>query len=346
MVLVRNGDGSLFEATVDQIKADLEEGCEDAVTRGKIAPLTSDELDRLLEICCTPAKFIGTETGNELVLTYDGGTLKMLRLGIPIGRTQIIQTHERAFGADTMELAHIDYSYKAIKPIVAEERAELEQALLVTVLPLFYGAMPNLGLYSQPDGPIPNPAELLPMGKIEEARDAQEEAVKLAVSDMVYVAGRMYEGGADGINFDTTGAAGDSDFLAALQATEKLKEKYPDICIEMGMAGEFVIGMHGELTYDGVRLAGLYPHQQVKLAAKAGVRIFGAVVNTNSSKSFPWNLARAVTFMKACVDASEIPVHANVGMGVGGVPVVDTTPVDAVSRVSVAMAEIARLDGL
>jgi len=346
MVATRQGDGSLVHLTVDEIRRDLEEGCQDAASRGRIPPLTENELERLLEICCIPGKFVSVEKGRELVLTFDGGTLKMLRLGIPIGRVQMIQTHERAFGSDTMELAHIDYSYKAIKPIVAEETAEIEQALLVTVLPLFYGAMPNLGLYSQPDGPVPNPAELLPLGKIAEAQAAQEQAIEYAIHDMVYVASRLYEAGADGINFDTTGAAGDADFMAALRTTELLKQKYPDMCIEIGMAGEFVLGMHGQLFYDGVRLAGLYPHQQVKLAEKAGATIFGAVVNTNSSKSFPWNLARAVTFMKACVEAAIIPVHANVGMGVGGIPVVDTPPIDAVSQASVAMAEIGRLDGL
>lgn len=346
MVLTRLGDGSMVELAVDEVKRDLEEGTMDAANRGKISCLGKNELDRLLEICTIPRKYVSVERGNELVLTFDAGTLKISRLGIPMGRMQMVQTYERAFGSDTMELAHVDYSYKAIKAIVAEETAELEQALLNTMLPLFYGAMPNLGLYTVPDGPAPNPSELLPQGKIKEAQSAIEEAVEYAVKDMVYVSSNLYEGGADGINFDTTGASGDGDFLATLQATEILKKRYPEMCIEIGMAGEFVLGMHGQLEYDGVRLAGLYPHQQVKLAEKAGATIFGAVANTNSSKSFPWNLSRAVTYMKACVEASNIPVHANVGMGVGGIPLNNTPPVDAVSRVSTAMAEIGKLDGL
>jgi dimethylamine--corrinoid protein Co-methyltransferase len=245
-----------------------------------------------------------------------------------------------------MELAHVDYSFKPVKPIVGNEQPVLEQALLITTAPLFYGAMPNLGLYTQPDGPAPNPAELMPMGKISEARSSYEQTVELAVKDMVYVASAMHESGADGINFDTTGAAGDPDFLATLQACEILKKKYPDMCIEVGMAGEFILGMHGELSYQGVRLAGLYPHQQVKLAEKAGVTIFGPVANTNTSKSSPWNISRAVTFMKACGDASQIPIHVNMGMGVGAVPVADHPPIDVVSRASRAMTEIVRLDGL
>jgi dimethylamine--corrinoid protein Co-methyltransferase len=170
--------------------------------------------------------------------------------------------------------------------------------------------------------------------------------VEAAINDIVYVASAVYEAGADAINLDTTGAFGDLDFKAALTATERLKKKYPDICIEMGMAGEFVLGIHGALEYDGVRLAGLYPHQQIKLAEKAGVTIFGPVVNILPSKSCPFNIGRVLTFVKACVKASNIPVHNNMGMGVGGIPLNDVPPVEAVTRASKACVEICKLDGI
>jgi dimethylamine--corrinoid protein Co-methyltransferase len=345
-IMTRLGDGSFIEMTPDEIRKDLEEGMQQAATAAEIDPLAQDELDHLFDIFGSPAKFMSVDMGREVVLSYDAGTLKIRRVGVLTGRVHALQIYEKLLGADTMELAHVDYSFKPVKPIVGNEQPVLEQALLVTTVPVFYGAMPNLGTYTRPDGPVPNPAELLPMGKIAEARTAQEEAVELAVKDMVYVASAMHESGADGINFDTTGAAGDPDFLATLRACEILKKKYPDMCIEVGMAGEFIIGMHGELTYGGQRLAGLYPHQQVKLAEKAGVTIFGPVANTNTSKSSPWNLARSVTFMKACTEASQIPIHVNMGMGVGAVPVIDHPPVDVVSRASKAMTEITRLDGL
>jgi len=79
------------------------------------------------------------------------------------------------------------------------------------------------------------------------------------------------------------------------------------MCIELGMAGEFILGMHGEMEYDGVRLAGLYPHEQVKLAEEGRVTIFGPVVNTNTTKSCPWNAARAITFLKPCAEAGKDP---------------------------------------
>ena len=345
-IYTRMGDGSVVELSESDLKQDLEEGTRDAAERAKISPLSRDELAYLSDIYSAPCRFVSVERGNEVVLSYDAATLKIRRVGISTHRIQSLQIYEKILGADTAELDHVDYSFKPVKPIMAYEQTELEQALLMMTIPLFYGAMPNLGSYTQPDGPCPNPMELLPQGKIAEARAAQEEMVEHAVKDMVYVGSLMYESGADGINFDTTAAAGDADFLATLRAVEILKKKYPQMCIEMGMSGEFILGMHGELTYDGVNLAGLYSHKQVELAEKAGVTIFGPAVNTNTDKSCAWNTARAVTFTKACVENAHIPIHANMGMGVGGIPVTETPPVDSVSRASKAMVEIGRLDGL
>ncbi len=344
-IYTRMGDGSVTELSESELRRDLEEGSRHAAERAKILPLSEDDLRRLLELYKCPDKSVGVERGKEVILSYDSGTTKFNRVNVSVSKLQSLQIYERMLGADTMEMGHMDYSYKPAKNIMWIEQPVFEQALLVTIPPLFYGAMPNLGLYTQPDGPCSNPMELLPQGKIAEARAAQE-MVEHAVKDMVYVGSLMYESGADGINFDTTAAAGDADFLATLRAVEILKKKYPQMCIEMGMSGEFILGMHGELTYDGVRLAGLYPHKQRELAEKAGVTIFGPAINTNTGKSCPWNVARAATFTKACVENAHIPIHANVGMGVGGVPVTETPPVDSVSRASKAMVEISRLDGL
>ena len=112
------------------------------------------------------------------------------------------------------------------------------------------------------------------------------------------------------------------------------------------VAGELVLGMHGDLHFDGVRLAGLYPHEQVKLAQKAGTTIFGPIVNTTTTDTCAWNTARVTTFLKACVAQSDIPVHANMDMGVGGVTVNPIPPIDAVMRASKAVVDITRLDGL
>ena len=345
-IKTRMGDGFKVEMTEAEVREDLEVGTKDAAERAGVSPLSDDELKYLYEIFECPYKVVGVEEGKEVVLSYDSSNTKIKRAQITASKIQSLQILERALGADTLELAHIDYSYKAVKPIVPFEIPIMEQALLLTIPPLFYGAMPNLGLYSQPDGPCPNPADLLPQGKIAEAQASYEEAVEYAVSDMVYVGSEMYEAGADGINFDTTASGGDAEFLATLRAVETLKKKYPEMGIEMGMSGEFILGMHGEVEYDGVRLAGLYPHDQLKLAQKAGVSIFGPAINIVTNESLPWNIVRSITWTKACSEVSEIPIHANLGMGVGGVPLNLTPPVDALSRTSKAHVEICRLDGL
>jgi len=344
--VTRMGDGFRVELDEAAIRKDLEEGTQDAAKRGKISPLGDDELRYLLEIFECPDRSVGVKRGNEVVLSYDSGTTKFKRANVSVSKIQSLQIYERMLGSDCLELAHIDYSYKPVKPIVVFEQPILEQALLITIPPLFYGAMPNLGLYSQPDGPCPNPGDLLPKGKIAEARASYEEQIEHAVKDMVYVASRMYEAGADGINFDTTAAAGDAEFYATLEAISQLHKRYPDMCIQMGMASEFVLGMHGELAWDGVRLAGLYPHKQLELAQKAGVRIYGPAVNIVTSRSLPWNVARSVTFCKACSDIATIPVHACVGMGVCGIPLTLAVPIDALTRSTKAHVDIARLDGL
>lgn len=343
----RMGDGSGIYMSAEDIRWDLEEGTRDAADRGKIPELTKEELDHLFEIITMPGNVVGVERGNEVVTTSDSGGCKITyHANIAIDRSTAVLIHEKVLGADSLDIGHIDYSYKAVKPVMHNEAAVMELAQLNSVMPVLYGSMPNLGLYTKPDGPVENWAELLPQGKIAEARAAQEEAVEHAVRDMVFVAGGMYEAGADGINLDTCGASGDADVLAALKAIEIIKQKYPDLGVEMGMAGEFVLGMHGQLEYDGVRLAGLYPHKQVKLAEKAGANIFGLVVNTNSNMSFPWNIARTVTFVKACTEVAKIPVHVNVGMGVGAIPMTEVPPVDAVSRADKAIVEIGKADGL
>lgn len=136
--------------------------------------------------------------------------------------------------------------------------------------------MPNLGTYFRPDGPFGNPSDLLPQGKIKEAREAQEGAAEHATRDMLYISEKMYEVGCDGINFDTTAAAGDADFYATLNAVAEIKKAMPSLTVEV----------------------------------------------------------------------SNIPIHVNVGMGVGGVPAFETPPIDCVTRVSKAMVQIAKVDGL
>ena len=348
----RMGDGKRVEMTKEAIMADIQAGTADAADMGEIPALTSDEMEALFEIISDKNRIVGVEPGKEVVLTYDIGQLDFTGdngnsgNGVDMGRLEAALLHERALGADTFELAHADYSIKPVKPVIANEMQTMEEIQNEIVAPYFYGAMPNMGLYYAPDGPYGNPADLMREFKLEESMASSEAASEHLARDIEFVATKIIQAGADGFNFDTTASAGDADFVGTLKGVEALRRNCPDAYINVGMAGESVMGIHGSIEYDGQIVAGLYPHQQVKLAQKAGASVFGPVVNTNTSKSLAWNLARAVTFIKECVKVSELPCHVNMGMGVGGIPMCETAPIDAVTRCNKAMVEIAHVDGI
>ena len=337
----RLGDGSLVEMTRAEIEADLHAGCELAVKRAKVEPLTEDELDHLLDIFTSPARFSAVDYGDEVVLSFDGSG--NADIGAPVLEQVVYQNHH---GADMIELWHHDYSYKAVRTVLSFQTQLLKDAQQQTVIPLNYGAMPDLGRYSQPDGPAPNWSELMPLGKIAEARAAQLEGVEHLEHDMWLVAEAMVAAGVDGLDFDTAGAAGDADLLATLRTARRVRDTWPDIGVEIGQAAELVLGMHGQLEYDGVRLAGQWPLGQLRACTAAGATIFGPAVNVNTTKSLPWNTARSCALIKPVTAEATIPVHMNAGMGVGGVPMTPYPPGDATSRASRALVDILKLDGL
>jgi dimethylamine--corrinoid protein Co-methyltransferase len=346
------GDGERIELDENELRQELSDGTRDAAKRGKIPELAGSDLDQLFEIFAEPGRTVSVPPGGELVVTDDsvaedfhigeanGG------LGISVDRLSCFLIYERGSAADTACAGHEDFSFKPVKAIIDEEMQDYYTGSLSTTIPLFYGAQPNLGLYFQPDGPYPNFAELMPLGKIDEARKAQEEAAEALREDMVFIGKKLNEIGCEGLNFDTAGSAGDAELCAALEAVRELKESCPNMSLIVGMASEFVLGMHGKMTFDGKRLAGMFPHDQVKMVEAAGADIFGLAVNVNTSNTVPWNLSKAVTFVKHTVEEAQIPVHPNVGMGVCGVPMMVETPIDCVSRVAKALALIGMADGL
>jgi dimethylamine---corrinoid protein Co-methyltransferase len=351
-ILTRMGDGERLFMPAEEIREDIRDGSADAAAKGGVAALTEEEQAQLFAILAEPSRAVSVNPGEEVIVSDDGCSMSFYSgedgggVGAPLSRLAAVLTYERACGADTTSLGHSDYSYKPVKPIINFEANEYYNISQHTTAPFFYGAQPNLGLYFQPDGPCPNAAELMPLGKIDEARRSQEQAAEQLRDDLVFVAKRLAEVGLEGLNFDTSGSAGDADFLAALEAVEKIKAEIPELPILMGAAGEFIIGMHGEVSFKDTRLAGLYPQDQVKIVEKAGADIYGMAVNTATTESLAWNLSRAVTFLKAATGAAKIPVHANVGMGVCGVPMMNQPPIDSVTRVSKALVQIGKADGL
>lgn len=350
-IVTRMGDGSTVQTTRDEIRRDIVEGSEAAAVKARIPVLEENEVDYLVDMFCASTRVWGVERGHEAVMTKDGGTNTLISsrlssgIAAPVGRETAVRLFERAFAFDSMEVGHLDYSVKPSKFIVSVEQEHMELLQHTTIFPLFYGFMPNLGLYYRPDGQFDNPSDLLPLGKIAEARRTQEQALESCRQDVVWQSKMFAETGADGINFDTVASTGDAEFLATLRATEAVSSE-TDMPVEVSMASEMVLGFHGELEYRGRRLAGLWPHQQMRLVEQAGAAIFGPVVNTNTRKSCAWNVARAVTFVKACTAEATIPIHPNVGNGVGGVPMFEVSPMDVVSRASAAMIEVGKADGL
>ena len=313
-VMTRMGDGALVEMTRSELRADIESRLRGAAATAKVPPLTQDELDHLLEIYASPARFTGVDIGSEVVLSFDGSGMKTIASRIAGSRdlrAVVRRRHDRA--APRRLLLQGGQGHRALRA------QEMHDVLQRTVAPVQYGAQPNLGLYSKPDGPCDNWSELLPLTRIDEARAAQEEAVPLAVKDMVYVAEAMHEAGADGLDFDTSAAAGDADFLATLLAVEEVRRRCPDLGIEVGMSGEFVLGMHGRVDLPGSAPGGPVAEGPDEAGGQAGATIFGPVVNVKTGKSCAWNVARACTIVKPCMAEATIPIHMNVGMGVGGV---------------------------
>ncbi len=353
-VFTRMGDGQRIKMSPAQIKEDLLAGTKDAADRGRIPELSADELGQLFEIIVDKNRAVSIESGNEIVFTDDCATLRICDdegagggVGLPMGRTLALLVHERSYAQDSalLEAASV-VNVPELKAELGTELQLIEQASLLLTIPLLYMITPALLWYFQPLGPYGNPADLLPQGKIQESRDALEGAAAALTDDVVYIGRRLPAVGVDCLNLDTAASSGDAELYGILKAVSKLKEVVPELAVEVGMSSEFVLGLHGQITFNGQRLAGMFPHQQVKVAEAAGVDIFGPVVNTNCSRSFPWNLARGITFVKQTVAASNIPIHANTGMGVGGVPMCPVPPIDCVSRVSKAMAQVAKVDGL
>jgi dimethylamine--corrinoid protein Co-methyltransferase len=346
------GDGSRFFTTRKQALDDIGAGVGNAVDCTGVSELDANEIEHICDIICCEDRVVGVKPGREVVMTEDFGANRLgidsgtCGNGVEIGRREGSLIFEKSFSMDTFELGHTDYSIKAVKPIIAHEMQTMEQMQMLMTIPLLYGAMPNMGLYYAPDGPYGNPADLMREFKIEEAMEAAELAADHMADDIEFVSVKMQEAGCDGFDFDTAGSAGDGDFVGTLKGAARLRKARPEANIIMGMSGENVLGIHGSIEYDGKVVAGMYPHEQVKLAEKAGVNIFGPVVNTNTGRSLAWNIARAVAITRECVRKADIPCHPNMGMGVGGIPMSETPPVEAATRASKAMVEIAKADGI
>jgi dimethylamine--corrinoid protein Co-methyltransferase len=277
-IRTRMGDGELVTMSPSEIREDIAVGTRDAAGKAGIPELTHEEQERLYEIIADPSRIVSVAPGDEVVVTDDGvpGSFYCGQddsgAGIPLSRGQATLTYERVCAADTVSLGHSDYSFKPVKNVISDETSEYYNISMGTTAPFIYGAQPNLGSYYQPDGPVRNPADLLLGGDVKAAQEAQEEAAEKMRQDILYCGRKLNDVGCEGLNLDTSASGGDADFMGTLQVVSELKEEAPGMPVIVGASGEFVLGMHGEVTFNDKQLAGMYPHDQVKVAEEAHLR--------------------------------------------------------------------------
>ena len=153
-----------------EIKTELQDGSQTAASMARIPDLTDNEIEQLCDIIAEPGRIVSVPHGQELIVTDDGiaecfgGSEADGGSGVSISRQSSVLSYERGLAADTASLGHSDYSFKPVKAILDVEQQSYQTISMLTTVPLFYGSQPNMGLYFQPDGPFPNPADLLPLG--------------------------------------------------------------------------------------------------------------------------------------------------------------------------------------
>ena len=91
-------------------------------------------------------------------------------------------------------------------------------------------------------------------------RERIEEAMEHATRDFVYVSDGMMEAGADGMDFDTAGGAGDADLLSTLRAVGVFDHAEPESIVIDLIAGDRIL-----LCSDG--LSGYFEDQPERLGA-------------------------------------------------------------------------------
>ncbi len=80
-IRTRYGDGTPLELSESELRQDLAKGTEDAAECANVPALSKEELEHLFDIFSSPYSFVSVEPGNEVVLSYDAGTLKIRRVG-------------------------------------------------------------------------------------------------------------------------------------------------------------------------------------------------------------------------------------------------------------------------
>lgn len=74
---LRVRDSKMLFLTKERTRADMEAGTLDAADLGSIPVLSGNDLDKLAEILMMPAMIINLESGKEVPVTHDIGTIRL-----------------------------------------------------------------------------------------------------------------------------------------------------------------------------------------------------------------------------------------------------------------------------
>ena len=320
------------DMTPSEIRADLEEGTRSPAPRRPRYPRSNPtSSSSLLEIFASNANFTAVDIGDELMLSCDGSgnidsgtrTRRALQLPEPPRRR-----HPRALPHRLLLQGHQD------DPVVRAAGHEERPAQSGRAAAVRGDARPGPLLAARRAHAQLVRAACRWGASTKRAR-AQEEAIEHAVTRhglrrRGHDRGRRRRHGLRHLRRRRRRRLPRPRCAPSKRSSARI----PDIGIELGMASEFVLGMHGELEFQR-------PAPGRHVAARPGRRspprpastMFGPAVNVNTDKSVRLERGpRAARSSSPASHESPIPVHMNAGMGVGGVPMTRYPPTDAVSR--------------
>ena len=208
----RMGDGSMTCMTRSELRADIEEATALAARKAKVEPLAADEIDHVLDIYASAASFTAVDIGDQVVLELRRRRLQddRHRHPRPAGERAAPRAgHPRALAHRV--LLQGDQDDPAVPAAGDAERAADAHG----ADPVRRSAQPRLLLAAgRAGGELVRAAAA---GQDRRRPAAIEEAMDYATKDFIYVGEGMLDAGADGMDFDTTGGAGDADFRSTLR---------------------------------------------------------------------------------------------------------------------------------
>ncbi|MBE6524397.1 MAG: hypothetical protein E7Z65_05970 [Thermoplasmata archaeon] len=102
-------------------------------------------------------------------------------------------------------------------------------------------------------------------------------------------------------------------YLTRENGVKLLREQCPEAYIQVGFAGESIMGIHGSIEFDGQVVAGVYPHQYVHLAEKAGANVCSPPRTTSllcTTKVRPYRARHGSHYQMISPSTSTIPRHS------------------------------------